>query len=192
MALRQAGLSPEQVTLVDMAPAEQVTAMAKKDIDAAVAWEPWIHRMVHEANARVVATEGDLGIYTDVGSYSVRRDWLRTHRETAVRFLQALLLAHDALQKDPMIGVQALANEMAISETWAEAIYRDAPPPRIGQWTNIHYRYSLVNGSVFQRRLGYLAAFLLDEGIISKPVEVRFALDATVIAEAMKTPRQGR
>jgi ABC-type nitrate/sulfonate/bicarbonate transport system substrate-binding protein len=155
MALRQLGLPPDQVTLLHMAPAEQVAAMARKELDAAVTWEPWMQRMVYEANARIIATEGDLGIYTNVGGYSARRDWLRDNRETAVRFLGALLSAYGVLQKDPMVGVRALAREMEIKEAWAETVYRDAPPSNIFEWATPRYPYSLVKDSAFHRRLGY-------------------------------------
>jgi len=190
MALRQLGVRPNEVTLLDMAPAEQVAAMAKKELDAAVVWEPWMQRMVYEANARIIATAGDLGIYASWASYSARRDWLRENRETAVRFLGALLSAYSVLQKDPMVGVRALAGETRIKEAWAETMYREAPPSRIHEWANPRYRYSLVKDSAFQRRLGYLAAFLFDEKVISKPVEVRDALDAAVITEALDAWRR--
>jgi taurine transport system substrate-binding protein len=192
MALQQLGLRPDQVTLLHMPPAEQVAAMANKELDAAVAWEPWMQRMVHEANGRIIATEGDLGIYTNVASYSARRDWLRDNRETAVRFLGALLMAYGVLQRDPMVGVRALAAEMGIDEAWAETIYRDAPPPKITEWANARYNYSLVKGSAFQRRLGYLATFLFDEKIVPKPVDVRDALDASVITEVLEAWKKGQ
>ena len=192
MALQQLGLRPDQVTLLHMAPAEQVDAMAKRELDAAVAWEPWMQRMVHEADARILATEGDIGIYTNVASYSARRDWLRDNRETAVRFLGALLMAYGVLQKDPSVGVRALAGEMGISESWAEAIYRDAPPPKITEWATVRYNYSLVKGSAFHRRLGYLATFLFDEKLISKPLDVRDVLDASFITEVLEAWKRGR
>ena len=58
-----------------MPPEKQMTALMNKDLDAAMVWEPWIQRMVHEANARLIATEGDLGIYTNVACISVQREW---------------------------------------------------------------------------------------------------------------------
>ena len=186
MLLRQVGIRPDQVTLLHMPPAEQVAAMANKEIDAAMAWEPWMQRMVHEANARIIATEGDLGIYTNVASYSARRDWLRDHRETAVRFLQALGMAYNILQKDPTVGVRALAEEMQMKKAWAETIYREAPPPKIYEWANPRYDYSLVKGSAFHRRLRALATFLFDEGVISNPVDVSDATDASVIIAALE------
>jgi ABC-type nitrate/sulfonate/bicarbonate transport system substrate-binding protein len=65
MVFRQVGIRPDQVTLLHLSLAEQVAAMA---------WEPWMQRMVYEANASIIATEGDIGIYTNVASYSVRRE----------------------------------------------------------------------------------------------------------------------
>jgi hypothetical protein len=91
-----------------------------------------------------------------------------------------------------MVGVLALAGEMGINEAWAETICRDAPPPRITEWTNARYNYSLVRGSAFQRRLGYLATFLFDEKIVPKPVDVREALDASVITEVLEAWKKGQ
>jgi len=191
MALRQQGIRLDQVTLLDMPPAEQLAALAKKDIDAAMVWEPWMQRMVHEANARIIATEGDFGIYTNVTGYAARRDWLRDNKETAVRFLRALLMAYDVLQKDPGIGVRTLAGEIGLKEAWVKEIYRDVPPPNMYWSTDHGYRYSLVEGSGFHRRLGYLATFLLGEKVISKEVDVSEALDVSVVTEALKTWKTG-
>ena len=49
-----------------------------------------------------------------------------------------------------------------------------------------------VKASALHRRLGYLATFLFDEKLISKPVDVREALDASVITEALKTWKRGQ
>jgi aliphatic sulfonates family ABC transporter substrate-binding protein len=192
MALRQQGIRLDQVTLLNMPPAEQLAALANKAIDAAMVWEPWLQRMVHEANAKIIATEGDFGIYTNVTGYAARGDWLRNNKETAVRFLQALLMAYEVLQKDPSIGVRTLAGEMGIKEAWVKEIYQDAPPPNMYWWTDHGYRYSLVEGSGLQRRLGYLATFLFEEKVISKEVDVSEALDVSVVTEALRTWKSGQ
>src|SRR5262245_45338969 len=87
MLMRQHGLQRRQVTLVDMPPAEQMTALKEGRIDAAMVWEPWIQRMIHELGARLITTEGDLGVHTNVAGYTVRRSWLQSNRQTAVRFI---------------------------------------------------------------------------------------------------------
>ena len=85
-----------------------------------------------------------------------------------------------------------MADKMGIKEAWAERIYRDAPPPKIYEWPNPRYDYSLVKGAAFQRRLGHLATFLFDEKVIAKPVEVGEALDVSVITEALETRKRGQ
>jgi len=39
--LKQVGLTPEDVTLVNTAPSNMATALAKKDVDVITSWEPW-------------------------------------------------------------------------------------------------------------------------------------------------------
>ena len=102
-----------------------------------------------------------------------------------------MLLANDVVQKDPRIAVHLWAGELGIKEAWAEAIYEDVPPPLIREWTNPRYNYSLVKGSPLHRRLGFLATFLFDEKLISQPVDVDDVMDASLIAEVLKTRRSG-
>ncbi len=192
MALRQLGIRRDQVELLDLPPAEQLSALAAGRIDAAMVWEPWMQKMVHEAKGRVVVTEGEMGIYTSVSVYAARRAWLRDNREAAVRFLRALLMASDVLRSSPEIGIRALARETDIKEEWAEAIYENSPPPDLSLWVDPRYRYSLVKGAEFHRRLGYLATFLLDEGVIAEAVDMRNILDVSVIGEALQARQADR
>ena len=190
MTLRQHGISRGQVTLVDMPPEKQMAALMSKELDAAMVWEPWIQRMVHEANARLVAIEGDLGIYTNVACISVQRQWLLENRETAVRFLQALILAYDALQKNHSVAIRAVVRETGTKKEWVEQIYRDAPPPNIHLWADRRYLYSLAKGAVFHRRLGYVARFMFNENVFPKEVDTDEALDPSVVIEALKTVKR--
>jgi aliphatic sulfonates family ABC transporter substrate-binding protein len=189
MTLRQFGFRPDQVTLLHMSPAEQLRALANKEIDAAMVWEPWMQRMVHEAGARIIETEGDIGIYSHVDGYSVRRDWLRDNRETAVRFLRALIMAHDIVRRDTRLAVRVWAKELGIKEAWVEAVYKNAPPSNIEEWTNPRYRYSLVKASPFHRRLGFLATFLFEQQLISDPLDVDDTLDVSVVTDALKAQK---
>jgi len=66
------------------------------------------------------------------------------------------------------------------------------PPPKIELWTESHYRYSLVKGAEFHRRLGYLSTFLFDGKVISQKVDVRDILGASVITEALRTWKNGQ
>lgn len=186
MALRKSNIGLDQVKLLHMTPAQQVAAMINKDIDAAAVWEPWMQRMVYEAKGEILAMESELGIDTALATYAVRRDWLRDNRETARRFLNALRMGWDELQRDRTGVIKSFAEEAAIKEEWARRVYEEAGPPRIRQWADPQYRYSIVKGSVFHRALAELAKFMYEEKIITKPVDVSNAMDPTVIAEVLK------
>ena len=62
----------------------------------------------------------------------------------------------------------------------------------MSQWTDPRYRYSLVKGSAFNRRLGYLASFLFDEKIVPLEIDARDILDVSIITEALKTRETSR
>ena len=189
MILRTHGIARDQVTILYMSPEEQYQALETRRIDAAATREPWLQKMVHGLHGRVIAREGDVGIYTNVDSYSVRRDWLQTHRPTAVRFLQALLMAYDVVEKDPAAAIRAWADDMGIKVAWAEEIYENVPPPLIHQWANPHYTYSLVKNGSFERRLAFLAGYLFSERIITQQVDMSGVMDVSIILDAAKGRR---
>ncbi|MEX5220009.1 MAG: ABC transporter substrate-binding protein [Nitrospiraceae bacterium] len=190
MTLRQHGISRDQVTLVDMPPERQMAALLHQEIDAAMVWEPWIQRMIHEASARLIAIEGDIGIYTNVAGISVQRQWLLDNRVTAVRFLQALILAYDALQQNHTAAIRAVVRETGTKKEWVEQIYRDAPPPNIHLWADRRYLYSLAKGAVFHRRMEYVARFMFHENVFPMQVDIDDALDSSVIVEALQTVKR--
>ena len=147
--------------------------------------------MIHEANARIVTTEGNVGVYTNVDGYSVRRQWLRRAQGNGAALPAGVADGKRRRAKGPGYRSSRVGPGAGIKEAWAEAIYDDVPPPLIHEWTNPRYNYSLVKGSPLHRRLGFLATFLFDEKLISQPVDVNDVMDASVIAEVLKTRRSG-
>ena len=62
MLMRQHGLQRHSLTTVFLTPEEQMAALKDRKIDAAMVWEPWMQRMIHNLGARLITTEGDLGV----------------------------------------------------------------------------------------------------------------------------------
>src|SRR5262249_42022714 len=131
--LRKHRISLNEVQLLHMPPAQQFAAMTNKDIDATWVWEPWMQKMIHQANAKILTVEKDEGIYTAAAVLAVRRDWLATHRETVRRFLTALVLAQEALDKDRSPALKVVSDELGIPPEWAQVSY-NAEPPDIRRW----------------------------------------------------------
>jgi taurine transport system substrate-binding protein len=183
--LKRQGIATNQVKLLQLEPAQQVAAMMNRQIDVAATWEPWMQKMVHQANGKIVAREADMGIYTGLGVYAVRSSWLASNRETARRYLQALVMAYDALATDPSPAINAVMQEMGIPEEWARAIFKEAGLPAIYKQTDPSYRYSAAKDSALQASLADLATFLFEEKVVPKRVDVSGLVDGTVLAAVL-------
>jgi ABC-type nitrate/sulfonate/bicarbonate transport system substrate-binding protein len=192
MALQKGGVAPNQVTLLSMAPAQQLAAMRAGEIDAASVWEPWMHKLVAEAEGELIATEADFGVLTAASTLAVRREWLADNRETARRLLQGYLVAYDSLQADPNPVIQQFAENVGISEQWSRDIFASVPPVEIKKWADPAYAYSLAKGSKIQGALAGLATFLHDQKVIPQPIDVNGLLDDSVVSEVLKASGSGK
>ena len=188
--LKRQGIATNQVKLIQLEPAQQVAAMMNRQIDVAATWEPWMQKMIHQADGKIVAREADIGLYTGLGVWAVRRDWLRANSETARRYLRALIMAYDVLEKDPSPAINAVSQEMGIPEDWAWAIFKEAGLPAIYKQADPGYRYSAAKDSPLQASLTDLARFLFDEKVIPRQVDVRALVDGSVMAEVLATHKK--
>lgn len=184
-ALKENGLDPSQVSLLAMSPVEQVAAMRHKDIDAAEVWEPWMLKMVHQADGRILATENQFGVTTTGGVFAVRRDWLKTHQETAKRFMQAIIMAYNIDMKNPDVAVKVFARETGIKVAWSKIIYKQSPPPDPYKWLDATYPASMLPDGPLAHGLTKLAKFLYQEHITSHLADPAAALDDSVIKGAL-------
>jgi ABC-type nitrate/sulfonate/bicarbonate transport system substrate-binding protein len=164
--------------------------MINRQIDVAATWEPWMQKMVHQADGKIVAREADLGLYTGLGVWAVRSSWLKANPETARRYLRALVTAHDVLERDPSPAINAVMQEMGIPEDWTRAIFKEAGLPAIHRQADPRYRYSAARDSPLQANLADLARFLFEEKVIPKPVDVAPLVDGTLMAEVLAAQKK--
>jgi NitT/TauT family transport system substrate-binding protein len=86
------GLSMKEVEIVDLKPGEIVQAMVAGEIDAALSWEPNIHKISQALGEGAIIWPGQAG--QDFYFVLMAKDnWLKTHQRTARRFLKALIQA---------------------------------------------------------------------------------------------------
>ncbi|MGC8476432.1 MAG: ABC transporter substrate-binding protein [Acetobacteraceae bacterium] len=192
MGLQKYHVPLSSVTLLSMAPSQQVAAMRSGNIQAAEVWEPWMHTMVADADGKIIATEADIGVPTAASVYAVRRHWLATHQEAARRFMRAIVLAYKEVEKNPQPVIQVFASETGIKKSWSAAIYREAGPPNVYKWADPDYAYSLAPGKGLQQILDKLAAFLFQQKIVPHPIDTANIIDDSVIASAIKELETGK
>lgn len=103
--LEKAGLTPQDVTLVNTPPPDMTVALLSKGIDAFSAWDPWpIVALKDVPGAVEVIRGGDVIAY--VGFNVATRDWVAKNGETIEKFLAALAEADKWMRANPKQAAQ--------------------------------------------------------------------------------------
>jgi NitT/TauT family transport system substrate-binding protein/sulfonate transport system substrate-binding protein len=98
--LAQAGMTPTDVTLVNIAPSNQTTALRQGDVDALAAWEPWgTISSLRVPEAYRVVTGGCESCY-DPGTILTTRAHAAGKAEELRRFMMAFSEAHQWLRQN--------------------------------------------------------------------------------------------
>jgi sulfonate transport system substrate-binding protein len=103
--LEKAGLTPQDVTLVNTPPPDMTVALLSKGIDAFSAWDPWpIVALKDVPGAIEVIRGGDVISY--LGFNVATRSWVEKNGETIEKFLAALSEADKWMRTNPKQAAQ--------------------------------------------------------------------------------------
>ncbi len=93
------GINLPEVTLVDLQPAQCVIALTGGEVDAIIAWQPYIHQILErQPNVVVWPAQSNQLVY---GLLVCRNEWLAQHGATSERFVKSLGQAEDYLVAHP-------------------------------------------------------------------------------------------
>lgn len=116
VALELFGVDPDEVTILDLAPADMLAAWQRGDIDAGFVWEPTLAAMLDLGgevlvSSRTIAAEGFLT--GDIGI--VHNRFAEEHPEIVVRYLENQIRAVELIREDPEAAAEAVAGELDLS-----------------------------------------------------------------------------
>ena len=101
-ALDQAGLSQEDVTLVNLKPSEMAAAFSAGKLDAAWTWEPAAGKL-NELGGTDIATAESVGAYA-VALWGVRTEFAEENPEVMTKFMEAWDMAQQDYLADAKSG----------------------------------------------------------------------------------------
>ena len=93
------GLNLRDVVLVDLAPAQYLKAIAGGEVDAVIAWQPYVNRITKEVGG-VMVWPGQSS-QTVFGLLVCSEGWLTPHADTVKRLLKSLVQAEEVLLRHP-------------------------------------------------------------------------------------------
>lgn len=128
---KDTGVDFRKLQFINLAPPDQVTALAKGDIDAMAAWAPWVINAVRQAKGKVYFT----GNQSYIPGHEGAVDWLLVHAgvvasgeylhkypNTLKAVLRALQRATNTVNQEREKVVPIVATQMKLSEEAARDI----------------------------------------------------------------------
>lgn len=153
--LQKAGLTPNDVTLVNTPPPDMTVALLSKGIDAFSAWDPWpIVALKDVPGAVEIIRGGDVISY--IGFNVALRPWVEKNGQTIEKFLAALSEADQWMRANPKQAAQVAKHWIpGLKTEVAEAAMQFNIKQADRRLSAINYR-GLWNAEERLHRLGFL------------------------------------
>ena len=158
-ALKDVGLGPKDVEVVNLGPADMLPAVVRGDIDVASWWQPFGWRAEEASGGKVKTLVTAKGYYTLWCPISARRKYVEDHPKETVAFLKALHEAVQWLNRAPLEEKAALVTEYAKSDLKTTT--------RLMTLLN----YSMAETAEYRSGMKEMEEFMLKAGLIRKPIE---------------------
>lgn len=160
--LKTSGLKTEDIKLVNMNPPDIKTALASKDLDAAVLGEPWISTIEYENIGKQIADTA--GIKLVVSNIVTAAAFAQEYPDTVKRVLKVYDRAEKWLKANPEEGVKLISQSTGVKpEIVAKALPKSS------------YDVRLTSERV--RSITDTAQFLRENNTIRKDVDVKELID---------------
>jgi len=122
--LKKAGLSPKDVTLINVPPQDMAAALSNGSIDAYDSWEPHITngKKALGAQAKELDTKG---VYGESFNVTVLKPWLASNAQAAKHFLAALIEADEWIKANHDEAITIIAQAVTIPRDELAANFGD-------------------------------------------------------------------
>lgn len=165
--LVQAGISPQDVTIVNMGAGDALSVLQSGEIAAIASWEPNVSRLAALDGIHILA-DGSKVNFRAENVLLVRSEYLEKHPEVVKVFLQQYVRGIKALEQDPQGCSEKIASYFGLDAKLLEA-------------TLAKYGYIMKFEDEDVAALQDTVQFLLDSGNIQKNVEVRNYVDDSLV-----------
>jgi NitT/TauT family transport system substrate-binding protein len=106
--LERKNLKESDFKMVDVEAPEMLAAIERGDIDGFAVWEPWPTRTLMAVKGTKILQTAE-GIYNNINFVYMNRGWIEQNRDTAVKFMRALIEANDLIEKDRPAAARMVA-----------------------------------------------------------------------------------
>ncbi|MBE9138646.1 NrtA/SsuA/CpmA family ABC transporter substrate-binding protein [Nodosilinea sp. LEGE 07088] len=149
--LAKAGLSPDDVELVNLRPQEMIPALSSESIDAYNTWEPHVSNGKKSMGEKVAQIDTS-GIYSETFNIVTMVDYLNQEPEVAENFLRALIDAEQWMKANPADAIAVIAETVEMKEEdlaaiWDDYVYEVVLDQKTLDILNTHATWRLESGN---------------------------------------------
>jgi NitT/TauT family transport system substrate-binding protein len=175
---KELGVDINKIKFINMAPADQVAALSKGDIDAMAAWEPWVTKGIAAGGvflfsgkkADLPEKKGSVDWMDFHTTIQVTRDFLKKNPETIKRMLRALKKATDFVNENRNEAIDLLSPVLNLRN----AELRDMMNRNV---------YSMVVDNSFVKGSATITSFMLELKNIDKSPKLKDYTDFSLLAD---------
>lgn len=120
--LKAGGVPASAVTLVNLQPADLVTALVNGTIDVGFTWEPFLTAAVQKGAGKIQVVEGQ-HLYQSRLLLVARPDWAKSHVDVTSKFLQALVMADEWMKANRSEAIRITADGSAMAPKDLDPIF---------------------------------------------------------------------
>jgi len=180
-ALEDAGMTVDDITLVDMDPASTYAAWERGDIDAAYTWNPTLLRMASNGG-KVIVTAGDLAEkgHQTINFHVVRTAFAEEHPETVAAYVKALGMGIALYNEDEEKALGIMAEYLEMTTDQVKELMTD-------DYVLIHDQADAFGEDTVAQNILQVAEFLKDAGQIQDAKDLDFfkaAIDTSFVEAA--------
>lgn len=151
------GLNVKDYTIVNVEPPEMLAALQRGNIDAFVAWEPWLTRTTEAVPGSKVVLDNE-GIIDPRAYLYINRGWAMQNPEAAVAFMRALSEASQLLRNNPDEGAKLIATYLKMEVPFTRELTKKV-------------NFDLIMDQAAVDALKVVETQLKDSGKLAKPID---------------------
>jgi NitT/TauT family transport system substrate-binding protein len=181
--LKDAGMSVDDINVVDMNPGEAGTAFVAEQVDAAVTWEPFLSRGNKREGGHVLVSSAEApGLIVD--SLTIRRDWVEAHPDAVVGLIQGYNDAYNLWKENPDEALPIMAKSQGVSTEDYEATLPGVTfygPEEIAEFMN-----APADQTGVLKLTSYINDFWVEEKVIPAPIDPAASIDGSFAEQALQ------
>ena len=163
-SLKEAGLSPAtDVTLVNIAPAEQPAAFEQHLVDGVIFRQPQLYKFLQKGNRELIRWPHHFWVIA-------RSEWLKAHPDAKPRFLAALRETIAFVSNNPRQSAEWFAEVLRIDPDLVQKLAAENPI-----FSSNPASLSLIPSPDFRAFVDKRSQELADSGLTKSPAHIKFS-----------------